>query len=332
MDVTHFMRRPRPHLFSIEKVYEQVRAHLPKGIGVRLWYCTHPGQTMASRTADAWSARKAQGEVNHITGDAHYLTWFTDPKRNVLTIHDVESLDRMSGVKQAVFRLLWFTIPVRRSAAVVAISQATRDALARQVSLAGKRVEIIPNPVVADIARKTAPFNIERPTILHIGTKANKNLERHVEALRGLDVRLIVVGTLNDAQRVVLDGSGLEWDNRVGLSDEVLAATYREADMLLFASLAEGFGLPVLEAQMAGIPVLTSNRSSLPEAAGDGALLVDPTDVSAIRAGVIRLIEDDVLRERLVVDGLRNLDRFAPTAIAERYAALYRHIAREAAA
>ena len=330
--VTHFMRRRRPHLFSIEKVYEQVRAHLPVDIAVRQWTCLRAGQTMAARLADAWSARAAQGAVNHVTGDAHYLTWFTDPARNILTIHDVESLERMSGPKQALFRLLWFTIPVRRSAAVVVISQATRDALARQVSLDGKRVEVIPNPVVTDIPRKTAAFDAARPTILHIGTKANKNLERHVAALSGLDVLLIVVGALTDAQRTLLGGSGLDWENRVQISDAALAATYAEADMLLFASLAEGFGLPVLEAQMAGIPVVTSNRSSLPEAAGNGALLIDPTDVDAIRAGVRRIVEDAALRDTLVEAGFANIARFAPDAIAGRYAALYRDIAREAAA
>ena len=329
--VTHYMRHPRPNLFSIEKVYEQVRAFLPADIAVRRWACRRASQMMAARVADARAARSAQGDVNHITGDAHYLTWFTDPARNVLTIHDVESLERMRGPKRALFRLLWFTIPVRRSAAIVAISAATRDALARHVSLAGKRVEIIPNPVVADIARRTAPFDTVRPTILHIGTKANKNLERHVAALDALNVRLIVVGALSDAQRALLECSGLAWENRVQISDAELAATYAEADLLLFASLAEGFGLPVLEAQMAGIPVLTSDRSSLPEAAGDGALLVDPTSVEAIRAGVLRIVEDGALRDRLIAAGLTNVERFAPHAIAERYAALYRDVAREAA-
>lgn len=325
--VVHLMRFPRAHLFSIERVFAQIRRHLPRDIDCTAWHCQRSPYAMPQRLADARAASRIGADVFHVTGDAHYLSWFLPGRRAILTIHDVESLDRMHGIKRALFRLLWFTIPIRRSAAVIAISAATREALERHVSLAGKRVEIIPDPLVAAMPRKTMPFRTDRPTVLHIGTKANKNLARHVEALEGLDIRLIVIGKIGQSDRLLLQNSGLEWDNRADLSEEQLAATFREADLLLFASLIEGFGLPILEAQAVGIPVITSDRSSMPEAAGEGALLVDPTDVAAIRDAVLRIIADADLRTGLVQSGFRNLERFAPEKIAGDHARLYRDIA-----
>ena len=326
ISVVHLLRFPRDHLFSIERVFATVRAALPQDIRSSVWSAPNVPNSIKNWIVDAMAVRRLDADVLHITGDAHYLTWLLDPARTVLTIHDVESLDRMRGVKQMVFRWLWFTLPVRNSGTVVVISEATREALAKHVDLRGKRVEVIPDPIVATVGRKQAPFNSQRPTILHIGTKANKNLARHIQALDGLNVRLIVIGKLTDADRALLETSGLEWENRFNLTDDELAAAYVEADLLLFASLIEGFGLPILEAQSAGIPVITSNVSAMPETAGNGAEFVDPHSVVSIRQGVERVISDESLRERAITAGFANLERFAPHRVAGQYAAVYRSL------
>ena len=333
--VVQFERYARPHLLSIERVYQVVRRHLPEDVQVEVWRARREPRSLWARLADAWAARSAQGEVNHVTGDAHYLTWFLDPRRTVLTIHDTVSLDRMRGLKRWVFRFLWYQVPVRRCAAVVTISEAARECLARHVSLRHTKVLTIPNPAEA-LADQSAPQHPQesdagsRPLVLHIGTKANKNLDRHVAALAGLDVRLLVVGRLTAEQHGLLERSKLEYENRFNLSDEELAAAYRSADVLQFTSLAEGFGLPVVEAQVAGVPVVTSNCSSLPEVAGEGALLVDPRDVSAIRAAVRAVLSEPDLRRRLIASGRSNAARFEPAMVAQRYADLYRRVAAEA--
>ena len=108
------------------------------------------------------------------------------------------------------------------------------------------------------------------------------------------------------------------------LTDEELAAAYRRCDMVVFASLYEGFGLPILEAQATGRPVITSNIGAMPEAAGDGALFVDPYSVEAIREAVLRVKSDPALRAKLVANGLRNVERFRPGVIAGLYAGIYK--------
>jgi glycosyltransferase involved in cell wall biosynthesis len=87
------------------------------------------------------------------------------------------------------------------------------------------------------------------------------------------------------------------------VNDDVLEGLYREAACLVFPSLAEGFGLPVLDALVRGTPVACSNASSLPEVAGDAALYFEPTDTGAMAAAIERLLKDDDLRERLRAAG-----------------------------
>jgi len=110
------------------------------------------------------------------------------------------------------------------------------------------------------------------------------------------------------------------------LTDEELVAAYRRCDMVVFASLYEGFGLPILEAQAMGRPVITSNFGAMREAAGDGALLVDPYSVEEIRAAILRIKREPGLREELVRKGRKNVERFRAEAVAERYAEIYRRL------
>jgi glycosyltransferase involved in cell wall biosynthesis len=89
------------------------------------------------------------------------------------------------------------------------------------------------------------------------------------------------------------------------------AALFSAAQFFVFPSLFEGFGLPVLEAQQAGVPVMTANNSSLPEIAGDAAILVDPLDVEAIAQAMLDLSQDEALRQRLIAAGHENVKRFS---------------------
>jgi glycosyltransferase involved in cell wall biosynthesis len=170
------------------------------------------------------------------------------------------------------------------------------------------------------------PFHSECPRILHVGTKRNKNLDRAVEALCGLPCTLDVVGSLDDRQLALLSGSGVSWENGMDLSWEEMRDRYRSCDMLLFPSTFEGFGLPILEAQAMGRPVVTSRASSMPEVAGDGACLVDPFNVASIREGVLRVIRDREYREVLVRKGFENVERFRPEAVARMYMDVYEEV------
>lgn len=321
------MRHPRRNVFSIERLFDDIRAAMPEDCRVAVWTCRHPSSGLLPRLKDMWAARAAQGDVNHVTGDVHYLVLLLDPRRTVLTVHDLVLLGRLSGVKRFVLWLFWYWLPVRRSRVVVAISETTRQALLASVRCDQAKVRVIHNSVSAEFQPAPKTFDTGCPRILQIGTKPNKNLERVAAALEGLSCRLVVVGELTPPQEDVLRRHGIAFDNRVGLSREELLAEYVAADLVLFASTYEGFGLPIVEAQAVGRPVVTSNLSSMPEVAGEGACLVDPFEAASIRAGVDRVIADEPYRQGLVDRGFANAARFSAAAVAERYAALYREIA-----
>ncbi len=274
-----------------------------------------------------WRARRHQGDVNHVTGDVHYLTLLLDPKRTVLTVHDLVMVGRLRGLARLVFWFLWYWLPVRRSRAIVVISESTRAALLASVRCDPGKVRVIHNNVSDEFRPAPRAFNAAYPRILQVGTKPNKNLSRVAEALAGLACRLVIIGPLSDDQVAMLRQHGIDHENHVGLSRAALVAQYEAADMLLFVSTYEGFGLPIVEAQAVGRPVVTSNILSMPEVSGAAACLVDPYDVMGIRAGVQRIIDDPSYRDGLVAAGYENVKRFGAAHVAKQYAALYREIA-----
>lgn len=323
------MRRPRNRNFSMEQVYADVRASMSAGIHVKVCKNLYFSNGLIQRFLDAVRARIKQGQVNHVTGDVHYLTYFLPKRRTILTIHDCVTLERISGLKHWIFWLLWYWLPERRASVVVTVSETSKKRLLHYLRCNPSKIQVIHNPV-SDVfqPKRPEPLNGRKFRFLHVGTKENKNLERHVTALAGLNCTLSIVGALSSEQRACLETFVIDYENHVGLSQEMLVEEYQRCDALLFASTYEGFGLPIVEAQAVGRPVITSNLWSMPEAAGEGACLVDPCSVESIRQGVIRVFEDASYRESLVQNGFENVKRFKASEIAEQYAELYRRVAK----
>ena len=155
-------------------------------------------------------------------------------------------------------------------------------------------------------------FNKTAPVVLQLGTAHNKNLPRLVEALKGTECRLEVVGKWNPQFAKFLSDAGIAHRFRSGLSSDEVVRGYEEADIVTLVSTLEGFGMPIVEAQAVGRVVVTSNVSSMPEVAGDGACLVDPLDVSAIRAGIRKVIDDGSYRGALISWGFETRNASIP--------------------
>jgi glycosyltransferase involved in cell wall biosynthesis len=122
-----------------------------------------------------------------------------------------------------------------------------------------------------------------------------------------------------------LGESGVCYENFVGIDHAAMTRLYRDADIISFPSTYEGFGMPILEGQAVGRPVLSSDQEPMRSVAGEGgALLVNPQSVNAIREGFLALMGDGALRARLIAAGKENCRRFTLEAVAARYLALYR--------
>ena len=323
--VVHFQRRPQPGQLSIERVFDQVRRALPSSIACSVQVSPKFSRGLLQRTENLWDARRAGNGagINHITGDVHYLAAVLEGRRTVLTVHDCVSLRRLRGLKRMLFRWAWYDWPLRRVGVVTAVSEFVRGEILGQVRCAGLKIRVIPNCIGSEFQPAPQRFNQDNPLILQVGTGPTKNVERTVIALAGLKCRLKIIGGLSVRQLEVLSQSRLLYSNLPRASDAELLQAYRECDLVVFASSYEGFGLPIVEANVTGRAVITSNVCAMPEVAGKAACLVNPGDVGSIRAGVLRVINEPGYRKWLVEAGFENIKRFEAASVARQYGDVY---------
>ncbi len=314
-------------MFSLERVFAEVRSYLPADVRPAVAGCPRKSQGVLNRLVNILWARRNQSDVNHVTGDVHYVTYLLRKRRTVLTIADCAPLERFRGLKRFLLWFFWYWLPEKRCRRITVISEFTKTRVLAHLWCSPEKIEVVHCPVPDGFTASPRPFDSERPVVLQVGTGWNKNVERVAEALQGVSCRLEILGPLSKTQRALLTSGGVDFHDQAELDSEALMALYRRCDLVVFASLYEGFGLPILEAQATGRPVVTSDRCSMPEVAGEAACLVDPESVESIRAGILRVIHDREFREALVRKGFENVERFAPDRVAGRYAAIYRQMA-----
>jgi glycosyltransferase involved in cell wall biosynthesis len=332
MIVTHFQRRPMPpENFSMERVFSAVRRALPAWVECRLSICRYPSRGLLGRVYNIFEAIRKQEGINHVTGDIGYLAIFLRKRRTVLTIHDCGSMHRLKGWRRFFFRMGWLWLPVRRCAVVTVISEHTRQEVIRYTGCPEEKIQVVPDPVGEEFRPVARAFRSQRPVILQVGCAANKNIAGVAAALSGIPCELHMVGHLREEDRRQLDAAAIHYRVSRDLSDDQMLQAYHNCDLMVFSSTYEGFGLPIIEAQAAGKPVVTSALPPMCDVAGDAAALVDPYDPASIRGGILRIMEDPAYRESIVEKGLRNTARFRAEPIAARYAAIYRQVAHEAA-
>lgn len=320
-----FLRRPLPgDHYSIERLFDAVVAALPADrYEVRLRLCPIENKGLLRRLALIIWATCRQSDVNHVTGDVNFLGLLMRRSRTLLTITDSASMQRLVGWKRWFYRTFWIRLPIWRAGHVAAISEATLHETMSYVRSDHAKFSVIPCCTPRGMSAEPRPFPDSHPRILAVGTKSNKNLPRLIEALAGVPCRLVVVGALTESQQELLVRHGVEIENHVHLDDAAMALQYRKADMVVFVSTYEGFGLPILEGQTVGRPVITSRRSPMQEVAGAGAVLVDPESVDEIRDAVLRIIRDPQYRATLVQAGFENIWAYTPEIIARQYASVY---------
>lgn len=324
--VVLLMRKSLPGQRSIERVFRGVEKALPDDIDCRTVSLPFESRGVLPRIANMVYAGLLRGDVVHVTGDIYYCGILVRRKRNLITILDLTSVRRLGGWRRALLAMVWYRLPVHRARRVTAISDSTLHELRGLIPAAMEKSSTVACPISAEFREAGSRPRPARsvPTVLQVGTSSNKNLERTARALSGLPVHLRIVGRLTNDQRQLLNELDLEFSAIANVSDTQLVDEYAGSDVLVFASLYEGFGLPIVEAQAVGLPVITSDHSSMPEVMGDGGLLVDPTDESDIRRAVVRILDDPALRDQLRRCGELNAQRFTPEDIAEQYAAIYR--------
>jgi glycosyltransferase involved in cell wall biosynthesis len=286
-----------------------------------LWcYRTHRIRAALNSTVPAHVSRRILGDYWVPAADVFHGLNQRLPKRGmqraVATFHD---LFVMSGEYSTPEFRRRFTgqakEAARRSDLIITVSEFTAGQVMSLLGVERARIRVIPHGVDA-LPHEPAP---REAMILSVGAlQARKNILRLIDAFERIDApdwRLVLAGSQGwGAPAIVERASTSSARDRIDLlgfvSDRERASLYRRCGIFAFPSLDEGFGMPVLEAMAAGAPVLTSNRSSLPEVAGDAALLVDPYDTDAIAHGLRRLITQPPLRDMLIKLGAERAQEF----------------------
>ena len=277
---------------------------------------------------DLWKLRRLKADVYHLTAGINYFALLLPWSRTVLTVPDIgHFLFGLTGFKRWIYKWIWLKGPLHAARSLTAISRETQGMIVSHLGIPRNRIRVIECCFGADFRPVARTFRDECPVLLQLGTRPYKNVPALVEAIRGIRCRLVLVGRLDSGLRKILVESGIDFSNRIDLSAEEIVQQYIDCDIVTFVSLGEGFGVPVIEAQASGRPIVTSNISPLREVAGEGACLVNPLDPADIRDGILRIITDSSYRAGLVERGLVNADRFSPAVISGQYLDLYKETA-----
>ncbi|HOM72571.1 MAG TPA: glycosyltransferase family 1 protein [Armatimonadota bacterium] len=296
---------------------------------------------------------------------AHYLCNTAAVKKNcslVLTVHDLipcmprQRGSQKPGLKARMLNSYWRSImpkAAKRADAVITISQASKSDICRMLHVPENRITVIPTGLHPDFAPIRDLDEIQRVRKEHhlpekyvlgfVSSDPRKNCQGIIMAselaARILnDVVLVLICASHEAKEMALSfASQYETPKlRMILLDPVprrdLAIIYSQAEVLLFPSFYEGFGLPVIEAMACDTPVIISNISSLPEVAGDAALLVNPNDPKHIAEALVQVLQDQKLQADLIAKGRQRVTNYGWERTARETVAVYEKVYAQASA
>lgn len=306
----------------------------------------------------AQQIRQIQPDLCHFTNHVAPL-WF--PLPYILTIHDMTLWLYASThpVRRLVSMRPLIPFAARRAAAIITVSHSAKNDIVRLLGVPREKIHVIyeapgqafrPLLEPRRLARRNDPrlmavrraYNLPPNYLLHVGTlEPRKNLVRLMEAFAQLRRHGVISHHL-----VLVGHPGWKWREllaaveRLDLNDAVhflgyvpdrkLPAIYNLADLLVYPSIYEGFGLPVIEAMASGLPVVTTPNGALSEVAGEAAMMVNPIDVDDIARGIHRVVSDRQLCEVLRARGLARARRFSWSKTAEETRHIYGRVAEAA--
>ena len=322
MKVAYYFRSYRKGVYSIEVLFRRILASLD----TRVSATSHA--VGLGNVFSLWrNARLNPSDIYHVTGHVNYIALGLKGRQTVLTVHDIGHYTQtLKGWKKYVYKKVWFDWPLRKVAFITTVSEFSKQQLVTFFSVHASKIKVIHNPFPVLYTRQDKLRLSASPKILQIGTGDHKNLNRLIQAVKQLPCELMLLRVFDADidQLLKKEGVSAKWFS--DLTDQEVYKLYQQCDLVFFASTYEGFGMPILEAQATGRAVITSDCTSMPEVAGEGAVLVDPYSIKEIREAIVKLLSDDAYRNACIEKGYHNLQRFQPDFIAGQYMELYTQI------
>jgi glycosyltransferase involved in cell wall biosynthesis len=323
-EICYIHRKTSPKYFSIENVFLGIENYFKTKFNTQQIILKLSGGSPKVLFKNIRGFKKNKSKIYHITGDVHYMALATG-KMSVLTIHDVGSANQGGFLKKLYIKMFWFWLPSIFIGRITVISEFTMHELSKVIPFAKSKIRVVSNYVDPNFQQKPLKQN-SKPEILFVGVKPNKNLELSLEAIKDISCRITIIGELTTSQKQLIKTLGLDVNSQVNLTRDEIQHCYESSDLLCFASTYEGFGMPIIEAQAIGRPVLTSDIGAMKEVAKDSACLVDPNDANAIKKGIMKIIEDDAYKKELIKRGIENCKRFKLEHIASAYQKVYEEL------
>lgn len=324
--ITYFHRHPTCG-FSIYKVFKTIKTKIPKSEQVEEVFMPSPHSMpwdIIRNSIYTFKHRNKKG-INHISGHIHDVILGLIGYKTVLTVHDLVFIDNVSNPLKRFYKwFFWLYLPIKLSDKVTCISNKTKREILNHIKT--DKLQVIYNPIDPSFIYVPKVFNADKPRILHIGTFWNKNLNRTIQALKGIPCHLRIVGKIEEETQRLLADYNIDYSVVSDLSDEEIRQEYIQCDIVNFPSIYEGFGMPVIEGQQTGRVVITSRIEPLIEIAGDAVQYVNPKNVESIHQAYLKVISQPFLRDKLIREGLLNVKRFNADVIVKQYLELYHNL------
>lgn len=303
-------------------------------VSARIAHCEYKSSISPYSPVDPFvlSAALVSYAKNCIYFSPGYNGPFFSIGRYVVTIHDLNHIDRTEN--SSFLKRIYYRFILRRvclnAAAIFTVSQFSRDRIMEWAGISGDNLFVVGNGVSSRFSPFGNGSDLNFSYVLCVSNrKGHKNekgaLLGFLKANLPNEVKLVFTGEPDDFIANTIDElDALDRVHFTGrVSEEELAALYRSAILLLFPSFYEGFGLPIIEAFASGTPVITSDITSMPEIAGDAALLVDPYNVDEISQAVQKMYFSAQLREECIRKGFMRVADYSWDAVAERVSSVF---------
>lgn len=321
---TIFLRKKRKGENSMEMLLKALSPHLQN---IKIKELPEYSTSFSGMIKNILFVRKYQTQVNHIFTIADgYLAFFV--RNSIVTVHDLDNIFKLKLFPQIIIFLFCIYLPSIKVKTYHCISQYTKSMLLKYIPWVKNRSKVIYNPLNPIYRKKEQikDYTKDNIHILQIGTGVRKHLETTIEAIKELknsSIILEIVGVLSENQIRLLNDYKIRYSNFVDIPLEQLVQLYQDSHIITFPSSIEGFGMIVIEANACGIPAIVGNIPVLREVGADSVMYVEPSDREGMKNAISEIIYKSTLRESLITNGLRNVNRFKIEAISEKYNEMY---------
>lgn len=307
-----------------ENSIEEFAYRISRAVGAVVKICPCYSTSLKGMLENIKFVKLEQGRVNHIVAQTEsYLLPFIRGKK-IVTFHDLGTIYSSRNILYKFLKILIYIKTAEFfSDAITFVSVQTKNEFKRQIWKNKNNLHVIYNTYDERLAYNDRSALEEKPIILQIGTGKRKNLESTINAMIGLKAKLLVIGKLSDEQSRLLRENKIEYENYFDISYEEIVECYNRAKIVSFPTFYEGFGLPIVEANVMKKPVVSSDLPVIREVGGNAVFYIDPYNVATIQSAFMNLLMNSEVYKKYVSFGVDNAKRFSAEVIYPQYQELY---------